>query len=117
MNNPYISRVDVSAALDSLIYSTRKQEAGGLRHLLLVDLLTLSEEVEDRYSGHLRFDIGLLADRVVGATDWLAQDLRTAGLSIGLFGASTGGGATLVAAAHCPERIGAVVSRATRHRG
>src|SRR5262249_40905902 len=64
---------------------------------LLVDLLTEAEEVEDRYTGHLRFDIGLLASRLVGATDWLAGDRRTAGLSVGYFGASTGGGAALVA--------------------
>src|SRR5262249_16397082 len=49
---------------------------------LLVDLLTEQEEAVDQYTGHLRFDIGLLADRLVGATDWLAEDPRTAGLSV-----------------------------------
>src|SRR4051794_22015343 len=75
---------------------------------LLVDLLTEQEEAEDRYTGHLRFDIGLLADRLVGATDWLARDPRTARLPVGYFGASTGAGAALVAAARRPERVAAV---------
>src|SRR3954454_19379102 len=81
---------------------------------LLVDLLTEAEEAEDRYTGHLRFDIGLLANRLVGATDWLAQDRRTAGLSVGYFGASTGGGAALVASTRRPDRVSAVVSRGGR---
>src|SRR5437763_6479447 len=81
---------------------------------LLIDLLTPHEEAEDRYTGHLRFDIGLLADRLLGATEWLAKDLRTAGLSVGYFGASTGGGAALVAAAQRPGRVSAVVSRGGR---
>src|ERR687887_2268161 len=62
---------------------------------LLIDLLTEDEEAVDQYTGHLRFDIGLLADRLVGATDWLAQDPRTAGLSVGYFGGRTGGGGPL----------------------
>src|SRR5438876_9728635 len=65
---------------------------------LLVDLLTEAEESVDEYTGHLRFDIGLLADRLVAATEWLAHDPSTASLAIGYFGASTGGGAALVAA-------------------
>lgn len=81
---------------------------------LLLDLLTEEEEAVDEYSSHLRFDIGLLADRLVGATDWLDEEPRTAGLSVGSFGASTGGGAALVAAARRPQRIGAVVSRGGR---
>jgi putative phosphoribosyl transferase len=80
---------------------------------LLIDLLSEREEAEDRYTGHLRFDIGLLAERLVGATEWLRQDSRTARLPVGYFGASTGGGAALVAAAHIPE-VGAVVSRGGR---
>jgi dienelactone hydrolase len=80
---------------------------------LLIDLLSEAEEVEDHYTGHLRFDIGLLAERLVGATDWLAQDRRTASLRLGYFGASTGGGAALVAAARRPA-VGAVVSRGGR---
>jgi putative phosphoribosyl transferase len=81
---------------------------------LLVDLLTEEEEGADQYTGHLRFDIGLLAERLVGATDWLADDRRTAGLSVGYFGASTGGGAALVAATQRPDRVGAIVSRGGR---
>jgi putative phosphoribosyl transferase len=81
---------------------------------LLFDLLTEEEERAEMYTRHLRFDIGLLAGRLVGATDWLAADARTAALSVGYFGASTGGGAALVAAAERPERVAAVVSRGGR---
>jgi pimeloyl-ACP methyl ester carboxylesterase len=81
---------------------------------LLIDLLTEAEEREEMDTRHLRFDIGLLADRLAGATDWLAADSRTANLSVGYFGASTGGGAALVAAARRPERVAAVVSRGGR---
>jgi dienelactone hydrolase len=81
---------------------------------LLVDLLTEEEEAADQHTGHLRFDIGLLAERLVGATDWLTEDRRTAGLSVGYFGASTGGGAALVAATRRADRVGAVVSRGGR---
>jgi len=92
--------------------------AGQLRAVglatLLIDLLTEEEEAEDRYTAHLRFDIGLLADRLIGVTDWLARDARTASLSVGYFGASTGGGAALVSAARRPDRVRAVVSRGGR---
>jgi len=81
---------------------------------LLIDLLTEEEEAEDQYTGHLRFDIDLLANRLVGATDWLARNPRTAELGVGYFGASTGGGAALVAAARRPEAARAVVSRGGR---
>jgi len=81
---------------------------------LLVDLLTEEEEAVDQYTAHLRFDIELLANRLIGATDWLAENAATAGLSVGYFGASTGGGAALVAAARRPDRPGAVVSRGGR---
>jgi pimeloyl-ACP methyl ester carboxylesterase len=81
---------------------------------LLIDLLTEDEEEAERYTRHLRFDIGLLVDRLIGATDWLAEDARTAGLPVGYFGASTGGGAALVAAARRPDRVRAVVSRGGR---
>lgn len=81
---------------------------------LLVDLLTPEEEEEDLRTGHLRFDIGLLAERLVGATDWLEQNPDTQHLRIGHFGASTGAGAALVAAAQRPESVGAVVSRGGR---
>jgi len=78
---------------------------------LLIDLLTRDEESVDLRTAHLRFDIGLLADRLVGASEWLAKQPETMSLKLGLFGASTGGGAALVAAARVPERIHAVVSR------
>jgi putative phosphoribosyl transferase len=81
---------------------------------LLIDLLTLEEEEVDLYTRHLRFDIGLLAERLVGATDWLTQDPKRQDLRIGYFGASTGAGAALVAAAARPEAAGAVVSRGGR---
>lgn len=81
---------------------------------LLIDLLTEDEEQIDLRTRHLRFDIGLLAERLVGTIDWLAAQPATKELSVGLFGASTGGGAALVAAAHRPERVGAVVSRGGR---
>lgn len=77
---------------------------------LLIDLLTESE-AQDREKV---FDIPLLADRVVGAARWLAANPPTAGLPVGAFGASTGGGAALVAAATCPDVIGCVVSRGGR---
>jgi len=79
-----------------------------------MDLLTAEEEAADDRTGHLRFDIALLADRLGGATDWLENNAETAALAFGLFGASTGGGAALVAAAKRPERIRAVVSRGGR---
>jgi len=88
------------------------QEAG--LATLLVDLLTEDEEATDQYTAHLRFDIGLLADRLIGATDWLAANRQTAELPIGYFGASTGGGAALVAAAQRTDRVAAVVSRGGR---
>ena len=81
---------------------------------LLMDLLTRREEEVDEHTAHLRFDIGLLADRLVAAAEFVRFDPRTINLPIGLFGASTGGGAALVAAARRPEFIGAVVSRGGR---
>jgi putative phosphoribosyl transferase len=81
---------------------------------LLIDLLTPDEEAVDLRTAHLRFDIGLLANRLVGATDWLTQQPDTRHLRIGYFGASTGAAAALVAAAERPEVVGAVVSRGGR---
>jgi dienelactone hydrolase len=81
---------------------------------LLFDLLTPEEEEVDAYTAHLRFDIGLLAERLIGATDWLVQYPDTRHLRIGYFGASTGAGAALVAAAERAELVGAVVSRGGR---
>jgi dienelactone hydrolase len=91
----------------------RALNEGGLA-TLLVDLLTLAEESVDEETGQLRFDIGLLADRLVDATDWLTANEETRSLPIGLFGASTGGGAALVAAAQRPNTVRAVVSRGGR---
>jgi putative phosphoribosyl transferase len=81
---------------------------------LLLDLLTLEEEEADAGTAHLRFDIELLASRLVLATDWARNANETKGLAIGYFGASTGAGAALVAAAQRPECVGAVVSRGGR---
>jgi len=94
-------------------FVAQQLQAAGLGTLLL-DLLTQEEEAIDARTGHLRFDIGLLADRLGGATGWLANDRRTKELAIGYFGASTGAGAALVAAARRPDQIGAVVSRGGR---
>ena len=81
---------------------------------LLIDLLTPEEEEADLRTRHFRFDIGLLADRLADATDWLAHEPDTQDLRVGYFGASTGAGAALVAAAKRPEAVGAVVSRGGR---
>lgn len=81
---------------------------------LLLDLLTEDEERQDALTGALRFDIGLLANRLIGITRWLEDHPPTRGLKVGLFGASTGGGAALVAAAEAGDRIAAVVSRGGR---
>jgi dienelactone hydrolase len=81
---------------------------------LLIDLLTSDEEASDMRTAHLRFDIDLLAERLVAATDWLTQYQDTGHLRIGYFGASTGAGAALVSAAERPRAVGAVVSRGGR---
>jgi putative phosphoribosyl transferase len=81
---------------------------------LLFDLLTRKEEAIDQYTGELRFDIPFLAQRLAGATDWAFSNPDTKGMKIGYFGASTGAGAALVAAAELPDAIAAVVSRGGR---
>jgi pimeloyl-ACP methyl ester carboxylesterase len=81
---------------------------------LLIDLLTREEEAEDAFGGHLRFDIGFLAERLISAVDWLSHNPDTRSLPLGLFGASTGAAAALVAAAERPAKIAAVVSRGGR---
>jgi putative phosphoribosyl transferase len=81
---------------------------------LLMDLLTPDEEALDARTAHLRFDIPLLAERVVAAVDWLSEQDDTVDLAVGAFGASTGAAAALVAAARRPERIRAIVSRGGR---
>jgi putative phosphoribosyl transferase len=88
------------------------REAG--QGTLLMDLLTRDEEQAEARTGHLRFDIPFLARRLVTAITWLAGDEETRELPLGLFGASTGGGAALVAAAERPEAVRAVVSRGGR---
>jgi putative phosphoribosyl transferase len=86
---------------------------------LLIDLLTAEEEHEDEVTGRLRFNIDLLAQRLVAITDWLESSskirgLRIGGLEIGLFGASTGAAAALLTAAQRPDVVKAVVSRGGR---
>ena len=92
--------------------------AGVLReaHLatLLLDLLTEDEEVLDVRTSELRFDLDLLSDRLIHAINWLGHQEVTRELPIGIFGASTGGGAALMAAARLPDRVQAVVSRGGR---
>ncbi len=81
---------------------------------LLFDLLTREEESFDERTAHLRFDIPLLAKRLMGATRWILRDRDTQGLNVGYFGASTGAGAALVAATQVPDAVAAIVSRGGR---
>jgi len=81
---------------------------------LLFDLLTPREEAIDAAGAQLRFDIPLLAERLAGATDWVAQQPLTQPLPVGYFGASTGAAAALVAAALRPQVVRTVVSRGGR---
>ena len=99
--------------------SPRNQLVAGLLRkaglgTLLFDLLTPEEGVDDAARGHLRFNIGLLTQRLVCAAHWAAEEDEARHLRIGFFGASTGGGAALVAAADLGKSIGAVVSRGGR---
>lgn len=91
----------------------RELNAGGLA-TLLADLLTPEEESMDRWTGKLRFDIPLLGERVVALIDWQQDFSEVAGLPLGLFGASTGAAAALLAAAARPKEVKAVVSRGGR---
>jgi pimeloyl-ACP methyl ester carboxylesterase len=100
-------------------FSTRNRRVAaflreGSLGTLLIDLLTPDEERIDERTAHLRFDINMLAGRLVGAMEWISENPATTKLPIGLFGASTGGGAALVAAARRPDRVAAVVSRGGR---
>ncbi|HEY9646324.1 MAG TPA: alpha/beta fold hydrolase [Chroococcidiopsis sp.] len=100
-------------------YSPRNRAVAKiLRHeglaTLLVDLLTAEEEDIDRRTRQLRFDINLLATRLIGITDWLQRTQATRQLNIGYFGASTGSAAALMAAARHPDSVKAVVSRGGR---
>ena len=81
---------------------------------LLFDLLTLKEERQDMLTGEYRFNIDLLADRLVGVTEWLKKDASSKGLALGYYGASTGAAAALIAAARLPNDVSAVVSRGGR---
>ena len=81
---------------------------------LLFDLLTRREESIDQYSGELRFDIPFLAKRLIGATKWITNSPDAKDLKVGYFGASTGAGAAIVAAAELPDVVSAVVSRGGR---
>jgi putative phosphoribosyl transferase len=81
---------------------------------LLLDLLTADEEQADLRTGHLRFDVDLLANRLVEATRWLAVDSSARALPVAYFGASTGAAAALIAAAEFQESTRAVVSRGGR---
>jgi len=97
-------------------HSRRNRHVADVLHLaglrtLLLDLLTPEEDEVDRHTGEHRFDVGMLGGRVVGAIDWL-RGTETA--PIGLFGASTGAAAALLAAGHRPDDVSAVVSRGGR---
>ncbi len=81
---------------------------------LLFDLLTPREEEEERWTRHLRFNIELLADRLVCASAWIKSNKTTRDLRIGYFGSSTGAAAALIAAAEAGDQVGAVVSRGGR---
>lgn len=94
-------------------YVARELERRNLA-TLLIDLLTPEEEIIDDRTAEYRFDIPMLADRLVIIVDWLGRRKETASLPIGLFGASTGGGAALMAAAERPKQVAAVVSRGGR---
>jgi pimeloyl-ACP methyl ester carboxylesterase len=91
----------------------RELQDGGLATLLF-DLLTPMEEEEDKRTGQLRFDVKLLADRLVTVIDLVAEGLGEGVFRIGLFGASTGSAAALIAAAKRPKLIRAIVSRGGR---
>jgi len=81
---------------------------------LLIDLLTEREEELDEQTGRLRFDIQMLADRLVALASWAKGEPELRDLEVGLFGASTGGGAALLAAAQQPHGFHAIVSRGGR---
>ncbi len=100
-------------------FSSRNQyvagvlNAGGLGTLLF-DLLTPDEHAIDSITAQLRFDIPMLGQRTVATVDWLSHEPSLADLPLGLFGASTGAAAALIAAAERPGRVRAVVSRGGR---
>ncbi|HEV8291391.1 MAG TPA: alpha/beta fold hydrolase [Tepidisphaeraceae bacterium] len=95
------------------VYVARVLSDSGLG-TLLIDLLTKQEELADQLTAQYRFDVPMLAGRLASAIDWLEHERDSHDLAMGLFGASTGAGAALIAAAERPERVGAVVSRGGR---
>jgi dienelactone hydrolase len=95
------------------VHVAEELQAAGLA-TVLVDLLTPDEERIDAVTGEMRFDIGLLADRLTALCDWIVEHDLTSGSGLGLFGASTGAAAALVAAAARPDAVAAVVSRGGR---
>ena len=100
-------------------FSPRNQYVAGVLNggglaTLLFDLLTAEENEIDMLTRELRFDIGLLSERITATLDWLTGQEAVSGLPIGLFGSSTGAAAALNAAAARPERVSAVVSRGGR---
>lgn len=94
-------------------YVARELQRSGLGTLLF-DLLTPREEEQEMFTRHLRFNIELLAERLVGATEWIMGTPRTRDFPVGYFGASTGAAAALIAAAQYPDTVRAVVSRGGR---
>lgn len=94
-------------------YVAQMLQATGIGTLLF-DLLTEYEEAIDRSTGHLRFDIGLLSERLIHTTHWIQRNSNTQNLTIGYFGASTGGAAAMVAAALLGDQISTIVSRGGR---
>ncbi|HVC21193.1 MAG TPA: dienelactone hydrolase family protein [Vicinamibacterales bacterium] len=96
--NQYVANVLVQAGLGTLLF----------------DLLTEEEEAIDARTGHLRFDIDLLARRLAGVTDWAREEHELRGMALGYFGASTGAAAALVAASRRPGLVKAIVSRGGR---
>ncbi|HTY74683.1 MAG TPA: dienelactone hydrolase family protein [Candidatus Nanoarchaeia archaeon] len=94
-------------------YVARLMNAQGMG-TLLVDLLTSGEEEVDEQTAQYRFDVDLLARRLIDATMWLKQNSVTKNLVVGYFGASTGAAAALIAAAKLPDYVKAVVSRGGR---
>lgn len=100
-------------------FSSRNRQVAESLHsrgfaTLLIDLLTPEEESVDIYTSQYRFDIPRLSERVIGAADWAKSAAAVCDLPIGLFGASTGAAAALLAAADRPELVAAVVSRGGR---
>lgn len=90
----------------------RLQDAG--LNTLLLDLLTPAEEAEEQRGARLRFDVDRMARRLDDALDWVKTSLQPSPVSVGLFGASTGAAAALIAATHNSEIVGAIVSRGGR---